>query len=125
MKILISGASFLLPKNKAWNSLALKYDVEFADYGNWSGSLLQAQYQSRAKFVREKKEVLDEESYLKIIQLKPAIEPITSATISRAEQLCAKTNQFNLRTIRHTAADLQQQSFLSPLKVYCENSKIQ
>lgn len=66
------------------------------------------QYQSRAKFVREKREVLDELSYLKTIRLEPAIQPINAATILRAEQLCAKTNQFNLRTIRHTAADLQQ-----------------
>jgi FkbH-like protein len=65
------------------------------------------QYQSRAKFVRERKEVVDEVSYLKSIQLKPATQPITPASVSRAEQLCAKTNQFNLRTIRHTASDLQ------------------
>jgi FkbH-like protein len=83
--------------------------VHFAKFSITKDDLKKTeQYQSRAKFVREKKEVLDEESYLKTIQLKPAIEPINSATISRAEQVCAKTNQFNLRTIRHTAADLQQ-----------------
>ena len=72
------------------------------------------QYQSRAKFVREKKEVLDEESYLKTIQLQPAIEPINSTTILRAEQLCAKTNQFNLRPVRHTAVELQQLALNNP-----------
>lgn len=65
------------------------------------------QYQNRAKFVRERKETLDEAGYLRTIQLEPEIHPITPATVSRAEQLCAKTNQFNLRTVRHTAADLQ------------------
>ena len=65
------------------------------------------QYQNRAMFVRERKETLDEAGYLRTIQLEPGIHPITPATISRAEQLCAKTNQFNLRTVRHTAADLQ------------------
>ena len=31
---------------------------------------------------------------------------IDAGTIARAEQLCAKTNQFNLRTVRHDRAEI-------------------
>jgi FkbH-like protein len=64
------------------------------------------QYHNRARFVRDKTTELDEIAYLKSIQLKPLAEGISDANISRAVQLCAKTNQFNLRTIRHNADEL-------------------
>ena len=66
------------------------------------------QYQSRAKFVRDSNAVADTQSYLRSIGLKPSAQKISEVNIGRAAQLCAKTNQFNLRTIRHTALDLQQ-----------------
>lgn len=40
MQLILSGSSFLLPKNKSWNSLEKKFKLEFCDYGNWSGALI-------------------------------------------------------------------------------------
>jgi len=40
MHLILSGSSFLLPKNKSWNSLEKKFKIEFCDYGNWSGALI-------------------------------------------------------------------------------------
>jgi len=39
--------------------------------------------------------------------MKPSIYPIEKSSIGRAEQLCGKTNQFNLRSIRHSKAALE------------------
>ncbi len=64
------------------------------------------QYRSRAKFVAESKVAGNQEQYLKSIGLKPSPIEINDSNIARAVQLCAKTNQFNLRTIRHKEADL-------------------
>lgn len=38
--IKITGTSFLLPKNKAWESLGLNFNISFSDYGDISGALL-------------------------------------------------------------------------------------
>lgn len=64
------------------------------------------QYRSRAKFVAESKVAGNHQQYLKSIGLKPSAIEINDSNIARAAQLCAKTNQFNLRTIRHKEADL-------------------
>jgi FkbH-like protein len=72
------------------------------------------QYSSRASFVRERSEVEDEKAYLKSIRLSPHRLRLNESNVSRAAQLCAKTNQFNLRTVRHTEADLQVQVEKNP-----------
>ena len=41
-KLVISGSSFLLPGNKAWNDLQKEYDIEFSEYGDWANTLIQA-----------------------------------------------------------------------------------
>lgn len=64
------------------------------------------QYHRRARFVQDMADVVDEATYLRSIRLKPTAHALDPSTISRAAQLCGKTNQFNLRTVRHTAADL-------------------
>jgi FkbH-like protein len=68
------------------------------------------QYRSRAGFVRDSKYADDIASYLKSISLKPKIVPICEANLSRAEQMCRKTNQFNLRSKRYTLAELNSQN---------------
>ena len=68
------------------------------------------QYKSRANFIKDKNFTIDEKKYLKSIKLKPKIFHLDKNNISRAAQLCAKTNQFNLRTIRYTEKDLTNQS---------------
>jgi FkbH-like protein len=47
------------------------------------------------------------EQFLNELQLTVRIERLQPQTLDRATQLCQRTNQFNLTTRRHTAADLQ------------------
>ncbi len=64
------------------------------------------QYKSRAKFVEEKKKSNDDNEYLKSIKLRPKIHYLDKFNLSRAEQLCNKTNQFNLRSIRYKSSEI-------------------
>jgi len=64
------------------------------------------QYRSRAEFIKESSVVTDEHSYLKSIGLIASTIELDESNISRAVQLCSKTNQFNLRTVRHSSEDL-------------------
>jgi len=66
------------------------------------------QYRSRAAFLAEQRLVTDEAQFLRSLDLKPGRLPLGPATLARAQQLCAKTNQFNLRGLRHSAAELEQ-----------------
>jgi len=65
-----------------------------------------ALYKARAEFVTELSERSDRVSFLRSIELRPQALPIEPASLARAAQLCAKTNQFNLRAARHSPADL-------------------
>jgi FkbH-like protein len=65
------------------------------------------QYKSRAKFNNDLKNVNNIKSYLASLNLSPEILSINESNISRAEQLCMKTNQFNVRNKRHSANDLK------------------
>jgi FkbH-like protein len=65
-----------------------------------------ALYKARAEFVTELTGRADRGAFLRSIQLRPQALPIGPASLARATQLCAKTNQFNLRAVRHSAADL-------------------
>jgi FkbH-like protein len=67
-----------------------------------------ALYKARAEFVTEVSGRTDRVGFLRSIQLRPQALPIDPASLARAAQLCAKTNQFNLRAARHTAADLSE-----------------
>lgn len=64
------------------------------------------QYLSRAKFIKDSSTVIDEKTYLQSINLTPSVLKLDDSNISRAVQLCSKTNQFNLRSIRHNSEDL-------------------
>ncbi len=64
------------------------------------------QYKSRADFVGKLRAAPDEQSFLRSIALRPASHGLDETTALRAEQLCAKTNQFNLRAVRHSASEL-------------------
>ena len=64
------------------------------------------QYEQMSNFKIKKFEAYDEIKYLKSIKLKPKLYKINSSNISRAEQLCMKTNQFNLRNKRLTQSDI-------------------
>jgi len=80
------------------------------------------QYRSRAMFINERTAVTDELSYLKSINLRASVSGLDESNISRAVQLCSKTNQFNLRTIRHNSEDLY--SILRKNKDFCFLTKL-
>ncbi|QWE27005.1 HAD family hydrolase [Polynucleobacter sp. AP-Ainpum-60-G11] len=66
-----------------------------------------SQYKMRTEFINNLKVVNDEYSFLSSIQMRPKAHKITDGSISRAEQLCLKTNQFNLTSIRYSRIELQ------------------
>jgi FkbH-like protein len=78
----------------------VKFDVTKEDLSKTE------QYRSRAEFIKESAAVIDEHSYLKSIDLRASALKLDESNISRAVQLCSKTNQFNLRTIRHNSEDI-------------------
>lgn len=47
------------------------------------------------------------EDFLRSLEQRATIEPVGEASLARAAQLCQRTNQFNLTTRRHTAADIE------------------
>ncbi|HEX5909682.1 MAG TPA: HAD-IIIC family phosphatase, partial [Thermoleophilaceae bacterium] len=47
------------------------------------------------------------EDFLRSLEQEVTIEAVGDATLERAAQLCQRTNQFNLTTRRHTAADIE------------------
>jgi FkbH-like protein len=64
------------------------------------------QYRSRAAFINDKKTEKNIKSFLRSIDMQPEIDLLSDDTLNRAEQLCMKTNQFNLRTIRYNAKEI-------------------
>jgi FkbH-like protein len=82
-----------------------------------------AQYRQRSAFVSALTEAGDREEFLKSIAMQPGSLQLSDDLLVRAEQLCQKTNQFNLRTVRHTvptlrevSADANHRSFLVSLE---------
>jgi len=73
------------------------------------------QYKERQAFLTAQRQSSGEKDFLKSIDLQPSLVPLEASTVMRAEQLCAKTNQFNLRTQRHSAAALKK------LHSHCED----
>ena len=66
------------------------------------------QYRNRAEFIEASQSCSNPTSFLKSIQLQPRALPLDKGTLARAEQLCAKTNQFNLRLQRYNGTELNQ-----------------
>ncbi len=64
------------------------------------------QYRHVAAFQAARQQAPDAAAFLIAARLMPTIHPIGPGTLARAAQLCAKTNQFTLRTIRHDAGAL-------------------
>jgi FkbH-like protein len=74
-------------------------------------------YKARGKFIRNSNSVSDMSNYLKSINLTASAQSLDNSNIARAAQMCLKTNQFNLRTIRHSESDLLKLS--SKKKEFC------
>jgi FkbH-like protein len=64
------------------------------------------QYEARYKFIESKSKALDENSFLRSIVLKGELIKLSESNITRAIQLCQKTNQFNLTTRRYSHEEL-------------------
>jgi FkbH-like protein len=89
-----------------WPAL-LKTMFEFASfYVTEEDRLKTEQYEARYKFIESKNNAKDEDLFLKSIGLKGELIELDHGNIARAVQLCQKTNQFNLTTIRYTADQL-------------------
>jgi len=63
-------------------------------------------YQAERERRDLQKRHVDANGFLQALQMKAVIRPVQPADISRAAQLCHRTNQFNLTTRRYTEADL-------------------
>jgi FkbH-like protein len=66
-----------------------------------------SQYKARAFFQSELKKSYNKIDYLKTISMSATSFFVDESTIQRAQQLCSKTNQFNLLTKRHTEENLR------------------
>ena len=64
-------------------------------------------YQTRREREAERATAQNVGDFLASLEQKIRVAPVTDATLARAEQMCQKTNQFNLTTRRHTAVDLR------------------
>ena len=63
-------------------------------------------YQTEAKRIGIQQQFTNEDDFLKNLEMESVVEPFTKFNIPRAAQLSQRSNQFNLRTIRYTEADL-------------------
>ena len=66
------------------------------------------QYRQRSEFFSGLAKADDGTRFLKSIEMKPEALLLSDQHLPRAEQLCQKTNQFNLRTVRHTLSSLDE-----------------
>lgn len=65
------------------------------------------QYQVEAKRVSLQKTFTDEVSYLKSLNMVSTVSGFTKFNTPRVAQLSQRSNQFNLRTVRYTDADIE------------------
>ena len=65
------------------------------------------QYQEEAHRAVQKKYFVDEDDFLKSLDMKSEISEFNKFNIPRIAQLSQRSNQFNLRTIRYTDSDIQ------------------
>ncbi|MHC1775969.1 MAG: HAD-IIIC family phosphatase [Lentimicrobium sp.] len=65
------------------------------------------QYQVEAKRSLLQKNFTNEDDFLKSLHMVSLIEPFTKFNTPRVAQLSQRSNQFNLRTVRYTEADIE------------------
>lgn len=81
----------------------------------------QMHYRARAQFQHERQEATDHGSFLASLRLQPTAVELSPTLMARAEQLCAKTNQFNLRSIRHDLVSLERMTLTEGNFVFLVN----
>ncbi|OPY03246.1 MAG: hypothetical protein A4E60_00438 [Syntrophorhabdus sp. PtaB.Bin047] len=82
-----------------------------------------SQYRSRAMFHTEKKTATDLSGFMRSLELEPSLLPISPPLLARCEQLCVKTNQFNLSLRRYDAATISKLSADPDCLVYLGHMK--
>ena len=65
------------------------------------------QYQVEAQRVDLQKKITNEDDFLKTLSMTSLVESFTKFNIPRVAQLSQRSNQFNLRTVRYTEADIE------------------
>jgi FkbH-like protein len=65
------------------------------------------QYQVEAKRVVQQKSFTNEDDFLKSLNMVSLVEPFNKFNTPRVAQLSQRSNQFNLRTVRYTEADIE------------------
>lgn len=84
-----------------WPSLIKSLDF-FADFTKTNEDLNKVnQYKAKAKFEKKKNISKNNFEFLEGVNMKVNFIEINDSNISRAAQLCKKTNQMNLRLVRH------------------------
>jgi FkbH-like protein len=63
-------------------------------------------YQAEQDRRELQKRHVDTQTFLKDLKMKAAVRPVGNGDVSRASQLCQRTNQFNLTSKRYTEADI-------------------
>ncbi len=95
-----------------WPSLIKSLDC-FADFKKTTEDLLKvSQYKAKANFEKNKSISKNNFDFLESINMKVNFLEINESNISRAVQLCKKTNQMNLRLVRHDADSIKKISEL-------------
>ena len=64
------------------------------------------QYQEEAKRAVEFRQFVNEEDFLKSLEMSSLVEPFNAFNTPRVAQLTQRSNQFNLRTIRYTEEEI-------------------
>ena len=64
-------------------------------------------YQIEAERVKVQKKFTNEDDFLKNLEMVSVIEPFNKFNTPRMAQLSQRTNQFNLRTVRYSEADIE------------------
>lgn len=65
------------------------------------------QYQEESRRASVKKSFVNEDEFLKSLEMKAVYGPFEKMDIPRIAQLTQRSNQFNLRTVRYTEEDIQ------------------
>lgn len=65
------------------------------------------QYQTEAQRVTEQSSFASEDDFLQSLNMLSVVEPFNKFNTPRVSQLSQRSNQFNLRTVRYTEADIE------------------
>lgn len=77
------------------------------------------QYQIENERLLVRRSFTNEREYLKSLEMRSNISGLNKFNIPRVSQLSQRSNQFNLRTVRYTEADLEQLSASKEYEVLC------